>query len=174
MARVKPKTDGVVFKSIEDVDRALGDIAEHKRSIAAIEAKMNAAIDAAKLQAMEDSAFARAEIAAIEAALVNYVKKNKAELFSDKKSMDLTYGTIGFRLSTKLLLQGKEGSWERVIEALREQELHNLIRVKEEPDKEALKGLKSERLKELGCKVVQVNTFFYEVSEAELSTESAA
>lgn len=169
MKRVKPTVPAIIFKTTEEVDRALGDIAEHKRNLAAIEGVMNAAIDAAKLQAMEDSAFFRAEIAAIEAALVKYAEYNKPELFAKRKSLELTYGTIGYRQSSKLKLLAKH-SWERVLQALRDNGLHDLIRTKEEPDKEAMKSLTPEHLKELGCKVVQEDSFFYELSEQELSS----
>ena len=170
MIRVKPQAIPLTLKSLEDVDNALGWIAARKRQIAAIEAKMNDAIDKAKAAALEEAEPHKQEIATLEAALVKYAEYNKAELFARRKSLELAFGVIGYRASTKLKLLAKH-TWERVLQSLRDNGLHDCIRVKEEVDKEAMKGLTPEHLKDLGCKVVQEDVFFYELSEQELQPQ---
>jgi phage host-nuclease inhibitor protein Gam len=168
MARVKPAAQGgIVYHSVEEADRALCELAALKRQTSAAEDELNAAIDAAKLAALQKTAGARAKTAAIEAALVAYAEYNKPLLFARRKSLELTYGVIGFRLSSKLTLIAKH-SWERVLQNLRDNGLCDLIRVREEPDREALKGLPPEHLKDLGCKVQQAEVFYYEITEQEL------
>jgi phage host-nuclease inhibitor protein Gam len=111
----------------------------------------------------------RAEVAEIEAAIAAYAEYHKPEVFARRKSIDLTFGTIGYRASTKLKLISKM-TWERVLQSLRDNGLHDLIRTREEPDKEKMKSLTPEHLQDLGCKVVQEDTFFYELSAQEIQS----
>ena len=165
--RFKPAVVVPAIKSLEEADSILARIAAQKRSINLIEAGMNDDIDIIKVKAAEQAEPYRQEVMALEQALARYADYNKTELFKAKKSLDMTFGSIGFRASSKLKLLSK-WSWERVLESLRDTKITGCIRIKEEPDKEALKGLDPEHLKRLGCKVVQEDAFFYELAEQEL------
>lgn len=167
MTRIKPVTTAPLIKTLEEADAALAQIAAQRRMIALIEATMNDEIDAVKVRATAEADPHKQEIVANEQALARFAEYHKAELFIRRKSCDLTFGSIGFRASTKIKLLSKM-TWERVLEILRDTGLRQCIRVKEEPDKEALKGLAPEHLKELGCKVVQEDTFFYEIADQEI------
>jgi phage host-nuclease inhibitor protein Gam len=171
MPRVKPTSTAPLLKNLDDVDEALAEIAGHKRVLGSIEASMNDEIDEIKRRAASEAEPIRQEIARMEDAVTRYAAYHKPELFAKKKSLDLTFGVIGYRASSKLRLLSKV-TWEAVLQNLRDFDLREFIRVKEEPDKEALKGLPPERLKELGCKVVQEDTFFYELSEQALAPET--
>jgi phage host-nuclease inhibitor protein Gam len=171
MSRIKPAAAAPVLKNLEDVDATLAQIAALKRNVALVETDMNETIDTVKMNAAAEVAPFNAEIAWLEQALARYAEYNKAELFARRKSMDLTFGTLGYRASTKIRLLTKM-TWERVLENLRDLSGGaEFIRVKAEPDKEKLKGMSDDFLKGVGCKVVQENTFFYELAEQELSTE---
>ena len=60
-------------------------------------------------------------------------------MFTKRKSLDLTFGILGFRASGKLRLL-PEHTRDSVLQALHDDGRTDLIRVKEEPDKEALKA----------------------------------
>lgn len=169
MARVKPATqDAIVLRSLTDVDNALRIIAGRKRELAVIAAAMNESIEAARAAAMEAGSEHWAEIIAQERALLKYAEYHKPELFAQKKSLALTHGEIGYRLSSKLKLAAKQ-TWERVLGKLREADMRGYIRVKEEVDKEALRELSAERLALLGCKLCQEDVFYYEVPDEEIA-----
>ena len=171
MSRIKPAATAPVLKSLEDVDSALAQIAAQRRQIALIETDMNEAIDTVKANAAAEAEPFRVEIAGLEQSLVRYAEYNKGELFARRKSVELTFGTFGFRASTKLKLLAKM-TWARVLQNIHDWNRPELVRVKEEPDKEVMKRLSDQELKELGCKVVQEDVFFYELAEQELGQET--
>lgn len=107
------------------------------------------------------------DIEAREQALMQFALARREELFKGRKSRELTFGTIGFRVSSSLRTI-KKMTWERVLGVLRERGMTNCIRIKEEVDKEALRTLGPNTLADVGCKLVQEDGFFYELNETEL------
>jgi phage host-nuclease inhibitor protein Gam len=167
--RIKLTATAPSIKSIEDADAVLKKIAEHKREIALIENMLNERIDTEKAEAAKEAQPHKAEIEALGQALLNFSEYYKDELYKGRKSLSVTFGTFGYRASSKIKLLYKK-TWEGVLEALQSEEgMEKYIRVKQEPDKEALKGLSEDRLKSIGCKLVQENTFFYETAEQEIA-----
>ena len=62
-------------------------------------------------------------------------------------------------------------TWEQVLALLRTKAdtvFTGCIRVKHEVDKEALRQLSAEQLAEVGCRLEQTDTFYYELDEVEL------
>ena len=167
MTRIKPVAAAPLIKTLKEADAVLAQIAALRRNIALIETGLNDDIDALKGKAAAEAEPHKQEIAALEQSLARFAEYNKPELFAKRKSCDLTFGSLGFRSSSKIKLLSKM-TWERVLQALRDTGLRQCIRTKEEPDKEALKALSPEHLRELGCKVVQEDTFFYEIADQEL------
>ena len=151
--RVKPNLSPAAFPvhSLEDVDAALAQIAARKRQIDLIGLGVAEQIDEIKARAAAETEPIRLEIAAL-------------ELFSKKKSVQLQFGIVGFRASSKLKTL-KKWTFERVLTTLRDTGMREYIRVKEEVDKEKLKGLAPETLAGIGCAVVQEDVFYYELPE---------
>ena len=163
--RVKPVPASLpVIQTLEDADATLARIAAHKRQIALVELGAAEGIEAVKLRAAEESEPARQEIAVLEQSLIRWADYNKPDLFARKKSLELTFGVIGFRASTKLKTLSK-WTWERVLGALKDAGLATCVRIKEEVDKDALKGLAPEKLAEVGVKAVQEDAFYYELDD---------
>lgn len=105
-----------------------------------------------KLQDEKDEAFEM---------LQAYAESNP-ELFQDKKSLDFTHGTIGFRTGMPKLSPRKGFKWPAVFELVK-QRLTKYIRTKEEVDKEALladRNVLADQLKDVGLEVVQDETFY--------------
>ena len=141
--RVKPNLSPAAFPvhSLEDVDAALAQIAARKRQIDLIGLGVAEQVDEIKTRAAAET-----------------------EPFSKKKSVQLQFGIVGFRASSKLKTL-KKWTFERVLATLRDTGMRKYIRVKEEVDKEKLKGLAPETLAGIGCTVVQEDVFYYELPE---------
>ncbi|MEQ1677879.1 MAG: host-nuclease inhibitor Gam family protein [Chitinophagaceae bacterium] len=92
----------------------------------------------------------------------------------DGKSYDLVHGTIGFRTNPPKLEKKKGFTWEAVTQLLGKH-FPDLVRTKEEPNKESIIAMRDE--KEFGkvsekcfITVVQDETFFVKTKEEELAT----
>lgn len=168
--RIKPALSVPIINSIQDADSTLAKIAALGRNIQFIETGMNDDIAKVKLEASEKAEPFRQEMAALVDSLQRYALYHKAELFKGRRTLDLTFGSFGFRASTVLKTVGKT-TWERVLEKLRDLGLEKCIRVKEEVDEERVKGLGEDQLKALGCKLAQLDTFFCEPCEQELAPD---
>ena len=170
--RVKPAPASLpVIASLEEADATLAEIAAQRRQIALVELGAAEQIEQIKLTAATECEPARQRIAALEQALMRYADYRKPDLFTKKKSVDLTFGAIGYRASTKLKTASK-WTWERVLGALRDGGRRDCIRTKEEVDKEALKALSPEQLAQYGVKAVPEDAFYYELKD-DVSMEAA-
>lgn len=166
MPRIKPNlVPAYPVNSLEDVDIALGRIATLKREIGLINMGAAEEMDAIKARAATESEPLRQRIADMELSIGRFAETRKEELFSKKKSLQLTFGIIGFRASSKLKTKAK-WTFERVLSALKERGMTDFIRTKEEVDKEKLKGLTPEILSEVGCTVKTEDAFYYELPDA--------
>jgi len=134
------------IKSWEDVDTALAEIAEHEENI--MQAK--ATVDEAK-----------GEIAKIEPAIEEYVREHEAEL--QERTLALVSGRVWLHRATHLDPMGRV-SWKRILTEFIEYKRFNLISTKRTVDKEALKQLSDDRLKDLGVKRVTEDVFGYETA----------
>ncbi len=165
MPRVKPNLVPVYpVHSLEDVNIALGRIAMLKREIDLINMGAAEEVDAIKARAAAESEPLKQRIAGMELSIGRFAEAGKEELFAKKKSLQLTFGVIGFRASSRLKTKTK-WTFERVLASLKERGMTEFIRIKEEVDKEKLKGLAPEALAEVGCAVKTEDIFYYELPE---------
>ena len=100
-----------------------------------------------------------------------YAMENREELFSKKKSMETTHGTMGFRTGTPKLKTLKGFTWGAVVNLLKEF-LPGYVRTSEEANKEKLLvDRESEEVTALfpkvGITVVQDETFYVEPKKEE-------
>lgn len=160
MARRKP--DAVYpVKSLAEANEALKEIAGLSRGVSAIEARMNEDIDSIKAQAAE-------ETAALENGLMVFSETRKDALFGEKRTLELDYGSLGYRRSTALTT-AKGVTWKQVLGRLEELQFAEAIRVKREPDKDVLAKWTPERLELVGVAVVGKDTFWYELNQEKLA-----
>lgn len=101
-----------------------------------------------------------------------YALENRDELFSKRKSLETTHGTLGFRTGTPALKTLKGFTWESVKNLLKEF-LPGYVRIKEEADKEKLlTDRENEKVAALfpkvGVKVTQDEAFFVELKKEDL------
>lgn len=171
MPRVKPAPASVVIKSTEEADIVLARIAAHRRQLELIDLSAAEEIDRIRTRAAAEAEPIKQEISGLEQSLVRYADYAKDELFRGRKSIQLTFGTIGYRMSTRLKTLPK-WTFERVLHALKLAGKTDYIRIREEVDKERLRGADPDMLKQYGLRLVSEDTFYYELPEQVEQTET--
>jgi phage host-nuclease inhibitor protein Gam len=159
---------GTHFTTWDDVDQALARIGAIDRDLGLIESSANERIDAIKAQAKEDAAQLTVEKASLEAHMKAYAEAHRADL--NGKSRQLTFGKVGFRQSTRIVIK-------RVVETIRllaDFGLDHCLRIKTEPDKDAMSGLSDEELQSVGAVRKVDDVFGYEVHQQELAENTQA
>jgi phage host-nuclease inhibitor protein Gam len=162
MARSKPAP--IIVAETPQAEGALAEIAAINRKVAALEADMNAAIDAAKATASQASAPLLARRKELENAVASWAILNKGELFKGRKSLDLGFGTVGFRVTTKISQLAKITK-EMTLAKLAEYGLRDGIRVKQEIDKEVMRDWPDERLELVGLRRRTSDEFYIEIHQ---------
>jgi len=170
--RVKPVLQSPTVNSVEDADAVLAEIAARKRQISLHELGLKEDVDRLKAECAAKCDPLKQEIASREQALIQFGISQRDALFKSRKSLDLNFGTIGFRASSTLRTV-KKFTWERVLGLIKERGLP-CVRTKEEVDKEALRGLDADSLAAVGWKLVQEDNFYYELAEIELAESPPA
>lgn len=155
------------LKTTEEVNSALREIGVITMKIEAIDAKADQEIGKIKERAAKEGEEHRERITELDDAIALFLKVNKHNLFTqDKRSLPLSYGTVGFRKSTKV--RTKKTTLE-LIKKLFADRKDTAIRNKEEPNKDILADWKDEELAAIdAAKVVEDNPY-YEVNREEVN-----
>lgn len=155
---------------IGDLDKA----EDALRQLAAIERLRRAIVDDLneKIDAMKDVAKGNLEPLDIRSktltdALGVFLKMNREEVLKDRKSVDLAFGVIGFRASTAIG-QMRGVTAQMTLQRIKEWGFDGGIRIKEELDKDSLRGWPVERLNQVGLNRVEKDQFFVELKEEKL------
>ena len=156
--RVRSETPITTIENWEQASQCLKQIGDLQQAIQAEEAK--AKTDADAVQTALDVAVKplAEEIKELTEDLKAFSIERK-EVFGNAKSMKLSFGLIGWRASSTIA--AAKGALSLIknyfgIKAV------DFIRVKEEPNKDALDGLTDEILSRVGCKRICKNIFFVE------------
>lgn len=160
--------DKLLLKDIQQAEGALAEMSAISRKLSLIEGAMNEEIDDAKARAQQESSPLFSRYAELEKAVKAFGTLNKSRLFADRKSLDLAFGTIAFRQSTRISLQ------HRVTEGMALQKLHEFglsdgIRVKEELDRAAMMDWPDSKLEMVGMKRRTVESISVDVKAEELA-----
>lgn len=152
------------LKSWEEVDACLKVMGDAENQISVITAEMNAAIAEAKKEAEEKAAQYKEMIKQNEGKIKEFTTIRKEELKG--KSRQLTFGTVGFRQSTKLLLPSDTAE---VILRLRENGMADCINVKETINKDTVKSYPEEEIMRIGGYLQRADSFWYETDKDTLA-----
>jgi phage host-nuclease inhibitor protein Gam len=152
------------IKDLDEANLALAEIGKLELKLEAIDGKASERIGEIKEKAAKAGEDARNRIQELDSALALFAEYNKNELFKDKKTVPLSYGNIGFRLSTKVSTK------KTTLELLKKLFPHG-IRVKEEIDKEEMKTWDDGQLAQVDAAKVEQDTFFYEVNREEVNKD---
>ena len=152
------------LKSWEEVDACLKVMGDAENQISVITAEMNAAIAEAKKAAEEKAAQYKEMIKQNEGKIKEFTTVRKEDMKG--KSLQLTFGTVGFRQSTKLSLPQDTG---KVILKLRENGMADCINVKETINKDMVKSYPEEDILKIGGYLQKTDTFWYETDKDTLA-----
>ncbi|MDR2504412.1 MAG: host-nuclease inhibitor Gam family protein, partial [Deltaproteobacteria bacterium] len=107
----------------------------------------------------------RKRILDLSALLGAYAEYNRDELFKDRKSAALSFGQFGYWKSTSISVK------KTTLELLKKLKLDKYIRVKAEPDKEAMAELGDEELARVDAVRKVKDDFFCEANKEEVNKE---
>lgn len=156
MARHKPNVKRI--ETIEDANLVLREIGLLETELKTIDSEAHKEIAEIKSEAAKQGEPKRNRIAELSGLLGAYAEYNKDELFRDRKSVELSFGVFGYRASTSISVK------KTTIELLKKLHLGKYIRVKEEPNKEALAALDDETLHQVDAVRKLKNDFFCEAN----------
>ena len=165
--RTKPQP--LIIGDLNQADEALRQLAEISREQAAIEQGLNEQIDELKAAAKRQMEPLADDRKRLEDALGVFGTLKKADLFGEQRnrSVELAFGTIGFRRATSLRLLAKH-TWAMVLGRIQGLGLTDGLRTKVEVDKLALGGWPEERLETVGVRRETTDEFFIELKQEEL------
>ena len=146
------------LKNWQEADEALLEIGRCERKIEAIEADIQRSMELIKEQAVKMVKPLQERRVALELQLQAFCESRREEFKG--KSRVLNFGTVSFRVSTKIVIRGLAAC----LEALKKLGLGDYIRVKESPDKEKMKDLADATLAEVHAKRQPEDVFGYEVN----------
>lgn len=166
MAR-KRVVEAPSLHSWEDVNDALRQIAEAQIALGEIQSDMQKQILGAQKVAEEQSKPLNDNVAKLEREIKSFVTDHRDEM-GKTKSMVLTFGEVGFRLSTSVSLPRAKEKLEEIIRRLKSCQMTDCIVVEEKVSKEALKKYGEDTVNAVGATWKQSDVFGYEVNIAKL------
>lgn len=169
MARIKPEP--VVVASLEEAEAALGEMASLERKLGGIQSNMQEDIDQAKARASQAAKPLAERHKALSEAVGAFAILNKDELFKKARSLDLGFGVIGFRLSTRIM-QARGVSVGLTLERMKQYGLSEGIRLKEEINKDVCLAWPEERLDLVGLKRQQQDKPYIEIRKDAVPQEA--
>ena len=166
MAR-KRVVEAPSLHSWEDVNDALRQIAEAQIALGEIQSDMQKQILGAQKVAEEQSKPLNDNVAKLEREIKSFVTDHRDEM-GKTKSVVLTFGEVGFRLSTSVSLPRAKEKLEEIIRRLKSRQMTDRIVVEEKVSKEALKKYGEDTVNAVGATWKQSDVFGYEVNIAKL------
>lgn len=166
MAR-KRVVEAPSLHSWEDVNDALRQIAEAQIALGEIQSDMQKQILGAQKVAEEQSKPLNDNVAKLEREIKSFVTDHRDEM-GKTKSMVLTFGEVGFRLSTSVSLPRAKEKLEEIIRRLKSRQMTDCIVVEEKVSKEALKKYGEDTVNAVGATWKQSDVFGYDVNIAKL------
>ena len=166
MAR-KRVVEAPSLHSWEDVNDALRQIAEAQIALGEIQSDMQKQILGAQKVAEEQSKPLNDNVAKLEREIKSFVTDHRDEM-GKTKSMVLTFGEVGFPLSTSVSLPRAKEKLEEIIRRLKSRQMTDCIVVEEKVSKEALKKYGEDTVNAVGATWKQSDVFGYEVNIAKL------
>ena len=157
------------YKTFEDVNKALFNLAKLKSVVMEKEAKMNNKINDIKEKYDAETLEDREQIKTYEIGIEEFCKANKNE-FDKTRTKKLNFGTIGFRTGTpKVKLLNRKYNWKTVLELVNTIFKGKYTRSKQEVAKDkilsdyASEKLSDEKLASVGIAIDQGETVKIEI-----------
>lgn len=174
----REKKPASAFQSLDDCSAALRRIALLDIELEKIQGECDWVIAAAKRDA-ERRAKSKAEV---RRQLVNdlaaYCEEHKAELTAAGKTIEMTYGRVGWRMNPPELriakgvkVGGQKATWDSLVALVKEKLGAAYVRVKESVAKDEIKkaGFDDDELLAAGLAIEQRDEWFYEIDRARVA-----
>lgn len=152
------------LKGWDEVDATLKQIREAELEISKISADMEKCIIDIKEDAEKKISPYKNEVKKLELQIKEFVTLNKDELKG--KSREMTFGTVGFRMSTKLVLPKVV---DKMIKQLKKLGMGDCVNVKESINKDILKTYDEKTILMIGASLKKEDTFWYETRQEEIA-----
>lgn len=170
MARQRVR-NALRLESWQEADDALRQIGENRRDLSAIENVLNEQIATAKANADAKARPLKENIAMLEAALREYAQEHRADM-GKAKSKALTFGKVGFRLSSRVKLPTGAAKVAAIIEKLLARGMQEcVVYPPAKIDKEALRKYAPSEIAEVGASLEVEDVFGYEIDETALAEQ---
>jgi phage host-nuclease inhibitor protein Gam len=163
MARYKPAPGKL--ETLEDADSALREIGLLEREAESIDADAQKRIGDIKAAAAKQGEPLRKRITELSEKISAFAEYNKAELFKDRKSVELAFGAFGFRRSTSISVK------KTTVALLEKFRLDKYIRIEKQPDKEAMGAMDDESLAQVDAVRKVKDAFFCEPNREEINKD---
>jgi phage host-nuclease inhibitor protein Gam len=163
MARLKPNVKKI--ESLEDANLTLKEIGLLERELESIDGDAHKQIAEIKTTAVKAGEPVRKRLADLSALLGAYAEYNRAELFKDRKTVQVSFGIFGYRKSTTINVK------KTTLNLLAKLGLDQYIRVKKEPDKEAMAAMDDETLSQVDAVRKVKDDFFCEADKEEINKD---
>lgn len=161
-----------ILETWDDVDRALLRIGRINIEVEKAQNYLMNLIDLGKEEAKKMIEGLPDEKADLEKQIADFCQFHRDQ-FKKKKSKELPFGFVGFRMSVPKLTTLKGWTWDKVVGKLREMRKRGFLKYRDPiPDKEAIKnsGLSAKELADFGVAVEQKEEFFYDIKTEEIQT----
>ncbi|MDR0387258.1 MAG: host-nuclease inhibitor Gam family protein [Treponema sp.] len=163
MARLKPNVKKI--ESLEDANLTLKEIGLLERELETIDGDAHRQIAEIKTAAVKAGESPRKRIADLSALLGAYAEYNRTELFRDRKTVQVSFGIFGYRRSTAISVK------KTTLELLEKLGLDKYIRVKKEPDKEAMAFMDDDALAQVEAVRKVKDDFFCQADKEEINKD---
>ncbi|MEJ5227214.1 host-nuclease inhibitor Gam family protein [Thermodesulfovibrio sp.] len=134
------------INSWQEVDEKLRRLGEIEIAIERVQGEMTLRINEIKAEAESKVAHLKQEKKAIEEEITEFCEFHKEE-FTKKRSRELTFGTVGYKVVTKIVIRAKKAC----VAAMEALGLTEYLRVIKEPDKEKMLALDDLTLAKVGA-----------------------
>ena len=163
MARLKPQVGKI--NTLDEANMVLKEIGILEKELEGIDSEAHKQIAKIKEAAANKGQDIRKRITDDSALLSAYAAYNRDDLFKDRKSVQLSFGSFGYRKSTSISVK------KTTLELLKKLKLVKCIRVKEEPDKEAMSDLDDDTLAQVDSVRKIKDDFFCEADKEEINKD---
>ncbi len=160
MSKSRIKAPASAVRTREEMESLVGEITALKTREQKLTAEMNKRINDIRVDYDAALSGIAEEIDGKMALARDWAEAHPSE-FGSGKSIDMTHGQVGWRTGNPTLKTLAGWTWDRVLERLRAGHWVKYLRIKQEPNKEALLAdREAVALHEVGCRVVQDEKFF--------------
>lgn len=153
------------LRNWEEVDSTLKKMREAEIALSDISTTAEKLILDIKQQAEEDAQQYKDQIKKMELQIKEFTTVHRDEMLP-AKSKEMTFGLVGFRMSTKVILPKK---LDRVITKLKKLGMGDCIITKETVDKDILKTYDEKTILEVGGTLKKSDAFWYETKQEKIA-----